>query len=77
MIGSLANYSNTIPAAPDAAADGDAKPAQPAARMGKLIGILDLRENYSGERLRCGWKDFGKLLKLRNIEQVLKFWTSI
>lgn len=36
MIGSLANYSNTIPAAPDAA-EGDARPAQPAARMGKFI----------------------------------------
>lgn len=35
MIGSLANYSNTIPSAPDGAADGDAKPAAPAARMGK------------------------------------------
>lgn len=34
MIGSLANYSNTIPTAP---ADGpDAKPAQPSARMGML-----------------------------------------
>jgi hypothetical protein len=36
MIGSLANYSNTIPAAPDAA-EGDAKPAQPASRMGELF----------------------------------------
>lgn len=33
MIGSLANYSNTIPSAP---ADGDAKPPQPSARMGKF-----------------------------------------
>jgi hypothetical protein len=37
MIGSLANYSNTIPSAPDGTTDGDAKPAQPAARMGKSI----------------------------------------
>jgi len=33
MIGSLANYSNTIPSAP--AEGGDAKPAQTSARMGK------------------------------------------
>lgn len=37
MIGSLANYSNTIPSAPDAATDGEAKPAQPSARMGKHL----------------------------------------
>lgn len=36
MIGSLANYSNTIPSAPDGA-DGDAKPPAPSARMGKPI----------------------------------------
>lgn len=34
MIGSLANYSNTIPAAEDA--DPDAKPPQPSARMGEF-----------------------------------------
>lgn len=39
MIGSLANYSNTIPAAPEVA-DGDAKPAQPAARMGKKLYFM-------------------------------------
>lgn len=33
MIGSLANYSNTIPNAP---AEGDAKPAQPSAQMGEF-----------------------------------------
>lgn len=32
MIGSLANYSNTIPNAP---AEGDGKPAQASAQMGK------------------------------------------
>lgn len=37
MIGSLANYSNTIPNAP---AEGDAKPAQPSAQMGKLFCYL-------------------------------------
>lgn len=41
MIGSLANYSNTIPSAP---AEGDAKPAQPSAQMGKL----HIRMNPSG-----------------------------
>lgn len=35
MIGSLANYSNTIPQAE--AADPDAKPAQQSARMGKIF----------------------------------------
>lgn len=50
MIGSLANYSNTIPSAPSGdAADGDAKPAAPSARMGKfkITGILahSLRAN--------------------------------
>lgn len=34
MIGSLANYSNTIPSAPEG--EGDAKAAQPSARMGKF-----------------------------------------
>lgn len=38
MIGSLANYSNTIPSAPDGA-DGDAKPPPPSARMGKQITL--------------------------------------
>lgn len=42
MIGSLANYSNTIPAAPDGA-EGDAKPAAPAARMGKQL-VSKLRQ---------------------------------
>lgn len=37
MIGSLANYSNTIPSAPEGAADGDVKPPPPSAQMGKLF----------------------------------------
>ncbi|CAO1414154.1 unnamed protein product [Diamesa tonsa] len=53
MIGSLANYSNTIPAAEDA--DPDAKPAQPSARMGTLIGCF----------LPCIQNIFGVILFIR------------
>lgn len=42
MIGSLANYSNTIPAAPDAGGEGETKAAPPSARMGKNIASSSL-----------------------------------
>lgn len=51
FISSLANYDNTIPAA----ADPDAKPAAPAARMGTLIGVY----------LPCIQNIFGVILFIR------------
>lgn len=51
IIDSLANYSNTIPAA----TDPDAKPAQPSARMGTLIGVF----------LPCIQNIFGVILFIR------------
>ncbi|XP_037032618.1 solute carrier family 12 member 6 isoform X3 [Bradysia coprophila] len=51
FISSLANYSNTIPAA----TDPDAKPAAPAARMGTLIGVF----------LPCIQNIFGVILFIR------------
>nr|XP_029721458.1 solute carrier family 12 member 4 isoform X3 [Aedes albopictus] len=51
LISSLANYSNTIPAA----TDPDAKPAQPSARMGTLIGVF----------LPCIQNIFGVILFIR------------
>lgn len=52
MIGSLANYSNTIPANPE---DPDAKPAAPPSRMGTLIGCY----------LPCIQNIFGVILFIR------------
>ncbi|XP_070491619.1 solute carrier family 12 member 4 isoform X4 [Chironomus tepperi] len=52
MIGSLANYSNTIPSAP---AEGDGKPAPQSARMGTLIGVF----------LPCIQNIFGVILFIR------------
>lgn len=51
MIGSLANYSNTIPSAPDAAADGDAKPPQPSAQMGTYNDKMISSSLYAATRL--------------------------
>lgn len=53
MIGSLANYSNTIPSAP--AEGADAKPAQPSARMGKSYFAYKTEINYffCGSMERC------------------------
>lgn len=49
MIGSLANYSNTIPSAPEGA-DGDAKPPPPSARMGKFLVHPNIRCETSSPR---------------------------
>lgn len=51
LISSLANYSNTIPAASEA----DAKPGQKSARMGTLIGVF----------LPCIQNIFGVILFIR------------
>lgn len=45
MISSLANYSNTIPAAPEGA-DGDAKAPAPSARMGKLFSFNNVQWSW-------------------------------
>lgn len=67
MIGSLANYSNTIPSAPDAAADGDAKPPQPSAQMGMYSLDKDIYVDILGFLRRTATHLISSVLRRTNL----------